>query len=237
VPAAPAIEADLRPELSVNYEAGGRWRSDHIAADLVGFFSDYSNLKGTCTFSTGCTAPQEGDQFDGGRVHVYGVEAQVAADVPLGDGWHAPFAGSYTFTRSRFQHAFMSSFAAWGEVEEGDELPYLPVHQGALSAALAGPWCTGAGYPMCDLGWEVATQLRYHGPVRDVAGQGDIAVEERADALFTIDLSAHVELRRWAELYVTVDNLLNEQVVVSRRPYGARPNAPRLVVAGYKARF
>jgi len=26
-------------------------------------------------------------------------------------------------------------------------------------------------------------------------------------------------------------------VIVSRRPWGARPNAPRLMVVGYKARF
>ena len=225
VPAAPALEADLRPELSVNYEAGARWRSGRVAADLVGFFSDYSNLKGTCTFSTGCAAMQEGDQFDGGRVHVSGVEAQVAAEVELGGGYSLPMTGAYTFTRSRFQTAFMSSFGAWGEIEVGDELPYLPAHQAALGAAVSAPR------------WELGTSLRWHGAVRDVAGQGPIEPGAGADALFTIDLTAHVELRTWAELYVTVDNLLDEQVIVSRRPYGARPNAPRLVVAGYKARF
>lgn len=225
VPAAPALEADLRPELSVNYEAGARWRSGVLAADVIGFFSDYSNLKGTCTFSTGCAATQEGDQFDGGRVHVGGVEAQIAAEIAVGGGLRVPLAASYTFTRSSFQTAFSSSFAAWGDVMPGDELPYLPVHQASLAAALGGER------------WEVGSSLRWHGEVRDVAGQGPVVAAERGDALLTIDLSAHVELRRWAELYVTVDNVLDEQVVVSRRPYGARPNAPRLAVAGYKARF
>lgn len=225
VPAAPALDADLRPELSVNYEAGARWRNDVVAADLIGFFSDYSNLKGTCTFSTGCTAMAEGDQFDGGRVHVSGVEAQVAAELGVARGYRVPLAGSYTFTRSRFQTAFDSDFAAWGKVEVGDELPYLPVHQASLSAAFSAPR------------WELGTALRWHGEVRDVAGQGPIPTAERADALLTIDLSAHVELKSWAELYITVDNLLDEQVIVSRRPYGARPNAPRLIVGGYKARF
>lgn len=225
VPAAPALDADLRPELSVNYEAGARWRSDVLAADLIGFFSDYSNLKGTCTFSTGCTAMAEGDQFDGGRVHVGGLEAQLAAEVPLAEGYRVPLAGSYTYTRSSFQTAFDSSFAAWGRVEVGDELPYLPVHQASLSATLEAPR------------WQLGAAMRWHGEVRDVAGQGPIDPAERADALLTFDLSAHVELKTWAELYVTVDNLLDEQVVVSRRPYGARPNSPRLIVGGYKARF
>ncbi|HVK76967.1 MAG TPA: TonB-dependent receptor, partial [Kofleriaceae bacterium] len=224
-PAAPSLAADLRPELSVNYEAGGRWRSQHVSADLIGFFSDYSNLKGTCTLSTGCTAMQEGDQFDGGRVHVWGAEAQVGAEVPLGGGWRAPVQAAYTWTASRFAHGFASDFAAWGDVVEGDELPYLPAHQVAVSAAIAAPR------------WELGTSVRWHGEVRDVAGQGPIAADERADALLTIDLSAHVTFATWAELYATVDNLLDEHAVVSRRPYGVRPNSPRLVTVGYKARF
>ncbi len=225
VPAAPTSADQARPELSVNYEAGARWRSDHVSADLIGFFSDYSNLKGTCTFSTGCAAMQDGDQFDGGRVNVWGAEAQAGAEIPLGGAWRAPVQATYTWTASSFQTGFASDFAAWGDVMPGDELPYLPAHQVAVSAAVAAPR------------WELGSSVRWHGAVRDVAGQGPMLPAERADALVTIDLTAHVTLARWAELYATVDNLLDEQVVVARRPYGARPNAPRLVTVGYKARF
>lgn len=225
VPAAPAAVDELRPELSVNYEAGARWHNQHVAADVIGFFSDYSNLKGTCTLSTGCTSMQDGEQFDGGRVHVWGVEAQTAAEIPLGAGWRAPLTAAYTWTRSRFQANFASDFAAWGDIEAGDELPYLPSHQLAFSGAVAAPR------------WELGTAVRWHGAVRDVAGQGPIAADERADAVFTIDLTAHVTVARWAELYATCANLLDEQVIVSRRPYGVRPNPPRFITAGYKARF
>ena len=225
VPAAPSLLADLRPELSVNYEAGARWRSHHLAADVVGFFSDYSNLKGTCTFSTGCTAMQEGDQFDGGRVHVWGVEAQAQAEVPLARGWRAPLTAAYTWTASEFQTAFTSAFAAWGDVRVGDELPYLPAHQLALGGAVAAPR------------WELGGLVRWRDAVRDAAGQGPLDPAERADATFTIDLTAHLTVARWAELYATVDNLLDQQVIVARRPYGARPSPPRLVTVGYKARF
>jgi Fe(3+) dicitrate transport protein len=227
VPSSPTA-AGTRPESSVNWEAGARWRSDRISADLIGFFSDYTNLKGTCTFSSGCLASQEGDEFDGGRVHVWGLEAQAAADVPLGGRLRAPVQAAYTLTRSSFQTAFTSDFAGWGDVMVGDELPYQPVHQLSAAASLA---------PAHGDRWEIGGGARYHGAMRDAAGQGEIPAAERTDALVTIDLHAHWRPRRWAELYATCDNLLDDQTIVSRRPFGARPNAPRTVIVGYKARF
>jgi Fe(3+) dicitrate transport protein len=169
----------------------------------------------------------EGQEFNGGAVSVFGVEAQLGGELPLAKKQKLtlPVSAAYTFTQSRFQSAFASEFAGWGNVEEADELPYLPHHQLALSAAVKSPR------------YELGATARYRGETRDVAGQGEIPVEERAASLFTIDLSAHARLHAFAELYATCSNLLDEQVIISRRPYGARPNPPRMVTLGYKARF
>ena len=225
VPVAPSASADVRPETSINYEAGARWRDNRIEADVIGFFSDYSNLKGSCTLASGCSEMQDGLEFNGGAAFVYGLEAQVGGELPVARRLSVPLSVAYTMTRSRFRHSFSSDFAGWGNVMEGDELPYLPHHQLAVSGALK------------HARWELGATTRYHGASRDVAGQGEIPVAERAEAVFTIDLSAHARLRDWAELYATVSNLLDEQVIVSRRPYGARPNPPRMIAVGYKARF
>jgi Fe(3+) dicitrate transport protein len=225
VPVAPSAQPGVRPESSVNVEGGARWRSARARADLVGFLSEYGNLKGTCTLSSGCAADMDGDEFNGGQARVWGLEAQAATEVALPRALRVPLAAAYTLTRSEFHQAFESDFAAWGDVEAGDEMPYLPRHQLALSAALAGPR------------GEVGAAARWHGVARDVAGQGPIATGEKVDALVTLDLSGHLALASWAELYATCDNLLDEQAIVSRRPYGARPNAPRRVTVGYKARF
>ncbi|HSK05391.1 MAG TPA: TonB-dependent receptor [Kofleriaceae bacterium] len=227
VPVAPSASSDVRPESSVSYEAGARWRDARIAADLIGFFSDYGNLKGSCTLASGCTEAQEGQEFNGGEVRVWGVEAQAGGELPLVEkrGLSLPLSLAYTLTRSRFEHAFSSDFGGWGDVTRGDELPYLPRHQ--LSVATAVKHARG----------ELGATARWRSESRDVAGQGPIPEAERADALFTIDLSAHARLHALAELYATCSNLLDEQVVVSRRPYGARPNPPRMFTVGYKARF
>lgn len=227
VPVAPSAAAGVDPESSVNYEAGARWRDAYLNADLIGFFSNYSNLKGSCTLAAGCTEVQEGEEYNGGRVHVWGLEAQVGGEAPV---WGAhrlsiPFGLAYTLTRSSFQHSFTSEFAGWGTVEEGDELPYLPRHVFSLSASAKTPR------------FEVGGAARYQAASRDEAGQGEIPMEVRAASLFTIDLDIHARLHDLAELYATCTNLLDEQVIISRRPYGARPNPPRMFAVGYKARF
>jgi len=227
VPVAPSASADVRPESSINYEGGARWRDDRINADLIGFYSDYGNLKGSCTLASGCTEAMEGTEYNGGHVRVWGVEAQASGEVPVATRrkLSVPFAVAYTLTQSAFQHSFSSEFAGWGTVKDGDELPYLPPHQLTVSAGLR--------HPRGELG----VTGRWRAESRDVAGQGAIPAAVLAQSLLTIDLSAHVRLRPWAELYATCSNLLDEQVIVSRRPYGARPNPPRMVAVGYKARF
>jgi Fe(3+) dicitrate transport protein len=227
VPVAPSAGSGVRPESSINYEAGGRWRGETLNADVIGFFSDYSNLKGSCTLAAGCTEAQEGTEFNGGAVFAWGAEAQIGGELPLyrPRKLTLPVSVAYTWTQSRFRHAFESDFAGWGAVMEGDELPYLPQHQIVVSAAAKLPR------------WEIGATTRYQGEARDVAGQGEIAERERLAALFTIDLNAHARIEKWAELYLTCSNVLDEQVIISRRPYGARPNPPRMFAAGYKARF
>ncbi len=225
VPVAPSADAGIKPESSVNYEAGARWRDGYVHADLIGFFSDYSNLKGSCTLAAGCTETQEGMEFNGGEVFAFGLEAQLAGEVPLYRELTLPVTAAYTLTRSSFRHAFSSEFAGWGDVEVGDELPYLPEHLLSVSTALKLPR------------FELGATARYQGETRDVAGQGPIPDAARLASLFTIDLNAHARLHEYAELYATCSNLLDEQVIISRRPYGARPNPPRMFALGYKARF
>lgn len=225
LPAAPSAQAGDSPELSWNYEAGARWRSRRLTVDAIGFVSDYGNLKATCSLAAGCTASQEGDQFDAGQVLIWGAEVQAAAEVALPHGLRLPAQLAYTWTRTRFDTSFESKFGAWGEVEDGDEMPYLPHHQLAVSASVAGRR------------WELGGALRWHGEARDLAGHGPIPPLERAEPLTTIDLFGHLDLPRGFELYGTVDNVLDEIVIVSRRPYGARPNAPRLFTLGCKGRF
>jgi Fe(3+) dicitrate transport protein len=224
VPVSPGQGTGVDPEESINYEAGFRWSGAGAAVETVGFFSDYSNLLGTCTFSSGCMTEQVDDEFNGGRVWSYGAELLAAGAIAAGP-MRIPWRLGYTLQHSEFRTSFQSDNPQWGEVARGDELPYLPEHLVHAEAGVAGA------------SWEVSLGARYATAMRDVAGQGDAAPTELTDDALVLDAAARYRVGPWGTGYVTIDNLLDESHITSRRPFGARPGVPRLIVVGYKNTF
>lgn len=218
----PGAGSNSDPEDSTNWEAGFRWFGDVGSAAVIGFYSDYDNLLGTCTASTGgnCTI---GDQFDGGEVEVLGVEASYDAefDTPW-NGVTAPVRLNYTFTQTEFQTSFDSSYDAWGTVTAGDELPYIPEHQFTISGGLR-----------TDI-WRASLTANYVSETRAVAGQGAIPASDRIDERWVADAAAGWRLTPETELYLRVDNVFDETYVAARRPAGLRPGQPRTVMVGLR---
>jgi Fe(3+) dicitrate transport protein len=224
-PVSPGQAPEIQPESSINYEAGIRVVAKATRAELIGFFNDYSNLTGECTFSSGCTEGLLDTQFNGGTVRVYGLEALVSQTFQL--PWDVSLSGklAYTLTLSEFLSSFSSENPQFGDVEVGDELAYLPNHQGSLILGL------GKG-PV-----EVNVALRYVSEMRDQAGQGSIPENERVEPNLITDLAITVAASPSDFLYVNLNNAFNETYIASRRPFGARPGQPLQLLLGYKHRF
>ena len=221
-PAPPEIENVSDPEYSVNYEAGARWSSGRSRAELIGFFNDYSNLTDVCTLSSGCLSENLDRQFDAGKARIYGFEAFAAHEFALGASARLPLSAAYTYTRSEFRNSFQSSDPIYGSVEKGDELPYVPRHQLNLSAGFDSRWI-GA-----------SAAFNYVAAMREEAGSAPFDESLATDDLITLDVGADVKLLPNLRIYANVRNLTGEQAIVARRPYGARPNAPRWVQVGIK---
>ena len=221
---APGSAADA--EQSWNYEAGLRFEQGPSAIEAIGFLVDYENIVGTCTASTGgnCTI---GDQFDGGRARVHGLELVASHDLgkTLGSRLSIPLSAVYTWTEGEFRTSFQSDFSEWGDVTKGDELPYVPEHQLTLNAGLEGQV------------WRVFLTVNYVDDARADAGSGAIAPQERIDSRTLVDLSGEYDLSEKLHLFASVENLSDEVYNVAMRPAGARPGAPRTVLAGVKLRF
>lgn len=211
-------------EKSVNGEFGLRYGRDALSAELVGFVSDYSNLVGTCTGSTGGNC-NIGDQFDAGKARVSGLEASVSHDFGQGGAIAIPASLSYTFTRAEFRESFSSSFNEWGNVGAGDRLPYLPEHLLHAELGLAGER------------WSVGVAANYIDEMRSEAGSGAIPSGEGTDSAVVWDLSAALRVHEQVEFYARLENLTDETYIVARRPAGTRPGLPRSAFMGVRLSF
>ncbi len=220
-PAVADSEADA--ETSVNYEQGLRFEQGDARASAIGFFSDYRNLLGRCRVSdAGCEADTE---FNGGEAAIWGLELDTGYRMRLGRGLALPVSWVYTYTQATFESDFESGFSQWGQVKQGDYLPYTPVHQARLQLSLE------------SARWYASLEGRYVGKMREVPDQGDYKPGYYTEDYSVWDLAYHfVPSDNW-DYFVTVENLLNEQVIVSRRPFGARPNPPRAWRLGLSWRY
>jgi Fe(3+) dicitrate transport protein len=224
VPNSPTQGGSVPPELSVNYEAGFRFNSRRVSIEAIGFFSDFSNLIGTCSFSTGCAADRVGLEFSGGSVHSYGAEVEASVEIPVVGTVIVPMRVAYTLQQSIFQDSFVSSNPQWGIVEPGYHMPYIPEHQVYASIGLRGE------------NWGVEGYGHYTSKMRDIASiADDLGAPTEATRVF--HGAAHYRVEGWGQLYTSVENIVNEPYIVSRRPMGARPGVPRRIVLGYKNEF
>jgi len=228
IPSSPAQDYRIEPEKSVNYELGWRYADNGHKAELIGFYNDFSNLTESCTFSTASSCG-DGDNldrlFNAGEVDVYGLEASVSSYVKLSGELSLPWSLVYTHTQSEFKQSFESDFELWGNVEAGDEVPYLADNVVTATVGLSAEQ------------WHVSLLMSYIGEMKEAAGDNVILSGKTTEAYTTVDLSASYELGEVGTLYLKADNLFDKIEVASRRPYGARPSKPRQLFVGYKYQF
>jgi Fe(3+) dicitrate transport protein len=220
----PPAGTDSDPEISINYEGGVRFASGTRRAEVIGYYNDYQNLTDICTLSSGCEDANLDRQFEAGRARIYGLEALAEDELRFG-GARIPISASYTLTLTEFLETFASQDPIFGEVEAGDELPYVPRHAGRASV----------GVELERAGGYVAAN--YAGQMRELSGSGPLDLALATDAQFTVDVGLHYRLLPGLRLYGQARNLFDELYIASRRPYGARPNAPRWIQVGAQLEF
>jgi Fe(3+) dicitrate transport protein len=215
----PAPGSSASEEDSINVELGTRFDNGRANFEAIWFRNDYDNLVGTVTESTG-GGGQVGDQFDGGDVVVQGVEMSGAISAEAGS-LTVPLSLQYTWTaEAEFRSAFESDFDPWGDVEVGDELPYIPEHQLRASAGLQSD------------AWNVNLSAAYIGQMRATAGQGPFEPSDTIDSHVIWDFIARWNWTDNVATYLKVDNLFDEVYVAARRPAGLRPGLERTAYLG-----
>lgn len=215
----PAAGSSASAETSINVEFGTRFDNDALRVEGIYFINDYDNLVGTVTDSTG-GGGQIGDQFDGGEAIVQGIEISVGTEFAM-RSIRFPIDLRYTWTtEAEFENAFESDFDPWGDVEPGDELPYIPEHQIRASLGLE------TDRLRINLG------ASYVGETRTEASQGDIDPALAVESHTVWDVVGIWKFNANFSGYVKIDNAFDAAYAASRRPAGLRPGLPRTAYLG-----
>jgi Fe(3+) dicitrate transport protein len=209
----PTSREGEKAEESVNVELGSRFSFLGLSGEIIGFFNDYSNLLGSDLAATGGTGSLE--QFNAGEVNVQGLELLLNYDFLQGnDKLKLPLTFAYTYTDTKFQSNFGSAEDIWGEVNSGDELPYISKHQFNTTLSFE------------HQSFNINLSGRYNGEFRTRAGQGPIPANEKVPSSFVLDLAGAYHINPNASLTINLINMLDEQYAVSRVPAGLRPGHP-----------
>ena len=217
---APSNSPNVNEETAINYELGFRYQNDALSTELIGFMSDYDNILGECTASSGsnCTI---GDAFNGDAATVTGLELLVRANLARTSSYKIPVSLSYTLIHGEFD-SDIADTDFFGSVSKGDPLPYLPENQFLVSV----------GFEQNN--WAAYVSGNY---VDEVCVRASCGAFEKTDDTFTVDISANYQFNRALNVYARVENLTSEEDILGRQPYGARPNKDRTVTVGLRFNF
>jgi Fe(3+) dicitrate transport protein len=217
---APSNSPNVDEETAINYELGFRYQNGSLSTELIGFMSDYDNILGECTSSSGsdCTI---GDAFNGDAATVAGLELLVSANLARSSSYRIPVSLSYTLINGEFD-TDIADTDFFGSVSKGDPLPYLPENQ----------FLASVGFERNN--WAAYLSGNY---VDEVCVRAFCGAFEKTDNTFTVDISANYQFSRALNFYARIENLTSEEDILGRQPYGARPNKDRTVTAGLRFNF
>lgn len=222
--APPTNTPGTEAEKSVNYELGSRFSYKKLSGEIVAYFNDYSNLLGSDLAASGGTGTL--DQFNAGEANVRGIELLLNYQVLKEDGkFKLPVSFGYTLTDTEFVNDFASDEGIWGEIEKGDEIPYISKHQFNASVALE------------HAKFELVLAARYNGEFRTIAGKGAIPSEFAVPNNTIVDFASKYKFNKHLSLTGNINNLFDTTYLVSRVPAGLRPGMPFSASVGIAAQF
>ena len=217
---APSNAPGVDEETALNYEAGLRFVGDGMRGEAAWFLSDYDNLLGECTSSSGVDCVI-GDAFNGDAATVLGLELRWDATLRRNRPVQVPLSVAYTHINGEF-HTDIADTDFFGNVRKGDPLPYIPEHQLHMTAGLAGQR------------WQAWLSANYVGAVCTRASCGPF---ERTDSALVLDVYLDYRATEHVEMFARVENASRETAIMGRQPYGARPNKDRTASMGVRVRF
>lgn len=214
----PGSSVGQKAEESINLELGARFSINKLNAEIIAYQNDYSNLLGNDLAATGGFG--ELDPFNAGKALVNGLEILLNSEIIEDDKISIPFSFSYTLTNAKFLTNFGSTQDIWGEVSNGDRIPYIPQHQ------------LNSNIGLKINKFEINLNGNYNGKFSTIAN-GSIGIP----SYFIFDISFKYKVKPGITFTSKAINLFDENYAVSRAPAGLRPGHPFGVYGGLEYVF
>ncbi|OUW77527.1 MAG: TonB-dependent receptor [Flavobacteriaceae bacterium TMED212] len=209
----PGNSTGQSPENSTNMELGARFSVNKIRGEFILYQNNYKNLLGSDLAASGGTG--ELDPFNAGKALVNGFEFFIDGNFYKDEKLDLPFSLSYTFTNAKFLSNFESNVGIWGDVSNGDFIPYIPQHQ--INSNLSIKYRKS----------ELNLSVNYNGSFFTNNQHVD-----KIQSNLIFDLSIIHKINKNVSLNSKIINLLNNKYIVSNVPAGFRPGHPFGIFSG-----
>jgi Fe(3+) dicitrate transport protein len=222
------LKDNIQKEESLGYELGLRHRKEAVNAEIVGFLTDFENLIAT---DNGFGVSNNNQNV--GEALVYGVEAflgyDAAADRNL--DFRLPMYVSATWTSAELESTVTTGGGEniYAGGREGSEIPYVPEWKLATGV--------GIGFDKWGANLDLTYASSTFGTANNFARPVNEQIEGKIDSAFRVDLSGYYQATENIKIVGGIQNLLDEEILSSRIPIGARAAAPRSVYAGFELTF
>lgn len=223
-----------RAEFTDSFELGVRYYTPKLQTELIGFYSKHTDLiVPDLIGAAGGT-----DTSNAGDIEVYGLEAAVRYDAlaESGTDWRLPLRAALTLT-----HAELTSDTPSEDAESifsggraGNKVPYIPSYNITFGA--------GVEYKRFGFYVDATYTPETYGTASNssnlinTAGNPDGRFGKN-DSAFLVDLNVKYRVTDKVRVFAGVSNVLGEEYIASRLPYGARAGAPRMWYGGLELKF
>ncbi len=210
-----------KPESSTNWEFGARYNKDDFFVEAIGFYSDFSNKAENCSVGNACSNGDTSGSFVTGEAVIQGLELQASAIINK-SSFVIPVDATYTYTSAE-----TSKDNPTTDRIKGETLKDIPENVLSLRVGLEHT-----------NGWNNYAVAKYIDDMCVRLGcnfSGDPL--EKTDSLLVVDYISRYTMNDDVQLFFKVENLLDNQKIVSRTPDGARPNKPRTASLGVSYAF
>lgn len=228
------LKSGMEEETSLGYEIGTRYEKAAFNAQLIGFYTHIKDM-----ISGGYVGGNtDTDGVNAGKVNSAGLEASAEFDLGHHQNWgfKNPYWIAFTYTDAVLAEDtnITDSGNTFVDGKKGNQVPYIPKIQISCGTGIE-IGRTGIDLTLMYVG-ETYTTASNTSDQFDALGNPD-ARYGKTDAHLIVNGAAYYYVTNTSKIFLNVRNMLNEEYIASRHPYGPRPGAPISVMLGFEASF